>query len=159
MPYSDEGEQLYFQKGKKTMKCWYRKQMKGMLSEEEGMTLVEVLASILLLSLIITTFLSFFIQAAKINNQTDTVNEATFIAQEQIELLTYYSETETVEETLKLIKTERSSTNSGFQTQTEVFKKSGETLYTGTVTVSKKGKAYAQMETRLSFRTAEDLED
>ncbi|CZQ91709.1 hypothetical protein [Trichococcus collinsii] len=141
------------------MKCWYRKQMKGMLSGEEAMTLVEVLASILLLSLIITTFLSFFIQAAKINNQTDTVNEATFIAQEQIELLTYYSETETVEETLKLIKTESPSTNSGFQTQSEVFKKSGETLYTGTVTVSKEGKAYAQMETRLSFRTAEDLED
>ena len=141
------------------MKCWYRKQMKGMLSEEEGMTLVEVLASILLLSLIITTFLSFFIQAAKINNQTDTVNEATFIAQEQIELLTYYSETESVEETLKLIVTESPSTNSGFQIQSELIKKSGDTLYTGTVTVSKEGKAYAQMETRLSFRTAEELED
>ena len=141
------------------MKCWYRKQMKGILSEEEGMTLVEVLASILLLSLIITTFLSFFIQAAKINNQTDTVNEATFIAQEQIELLTYYSETESVEETLKLIVTESPSTNSGFQIQSELIKKSGDTLYTGTVTVSKEGKAYAQMETRLSFRTAEELED
>ena len=141
------------------MKCWYRKQMKGILSEEEGMTLVEVLASILLLSLIITTFLSFFIQAAKINNQTDTVNEATFIAQEQIELLTYYSETESVEETLKLIETESPSSNSGFQIQSELIKKSGDTLYTGTVTVSKEGKAYAQMETRLSFRTAEELED
>ena len=141
------------------MKCWYRKQMKGMLSDEEGMTLVEVLASILLLSLIITTFLSFFIQAAKINNQTDTVNEATFIAQEQIELLTYYSETESVEETLRLIETESPSTNSGFQIQSEVLKNSGDTLYTGTVTVSKEGKDYAQMETRLSFRTAEDLED
>ena len=141
------------------MKCWYRKQMKGMLSEEEGMTLVEVLASILLLSLIITTFLSFFIQAAKVNNQTDTVNEATFIAQEQIELLTYYSKTESVEESLKLIESESPSTNSGFQIQSELFKKSGDTLYTGTVTVSKEGKAYAQMETRLSFHTAEELED
>ena len=141
------------------MKCWYRKQMKGMLSEEEGMTLVEVLASILLLSLIITTFLSFFIQAAKINNQTDTVNEATFIAQEQIELLTYYSNTKSPEETKSLMETESSGTNSGFQIKTELVKKSGETLYTGTVTVSKEGKAYAQMETRLSFRTAEDLED
>jgi type II secretory pathway pseudopilin PulG len=133
--------------------------MKSMLSEEEGMTLVEVLASILLLSLIITTFLSFFIQAAKINNKTDTVNEATFIAQEQIELLTYYSETESVEETLRLIDTENPITNSGFQIQSEVFKNSGDTLYTGTVTVSKEGKAYAQMETRLSFRTAENLEE
>jgi Tfp pilus assembly protein PilV len=150
MPYSDEGEQLYFQKGKKTMKCWYRKQMKGMLSEEEGMTLVEVLASILLLSLIITTFLSFFIQAAKINNLTDTVNEATFIAQEQIELLTYYSEIETVEETLKLMEKE----SKGFAIASNLSKNTGDTLYTGTVTVSKEGKAYAKMETRLSFRTA-----
>lgn len=141
------------------MKCWYRKQMKGMLSGEEGMTLVEVLASILLLSLIITTFLSFFIQAAKINNQTDSVNEATFIAQEQIELLTYYSKTKSAEETLSLIGTESPSTKSGFEVQSEVFKNSGDTLYTGTVTVSKEGKAYAQMETRLSFGTAEDLED
>lgn len=141
------------------MKCWYRKQMKGMLSGEEGMTLVEVLASILLLSLIITTFLSFFIQAAKINNQTDTVNTATFIAQEQIELLTYYSETKSEEETLGLIEAESSSTHSGFEVQSEVFKNSGDTLYTGTVTVSKEGKAYAQMETRLSFRTAEGLEN
>ena len=93
------------------MKCWYRKQMKGIIAVEEGMTLVEVLASILLLSLIITTFLSFFIQAAKVNNQTDTVNEATFIAQEQIELLTYYSKTESVEESLKLIESESPSTN------------------------------------------------
>ena len=141
------------------MKCWYRKQMKGIIAVEEGMTLVEVLASILLLSLIITTFLSFFIQAAKVNNQTDTVNEATFIAQEQIELLTYYSKTESVEESLKLIESDSPSNNSGFQIQSELFKKSGDTLYTGTVTVSKEGKAYAQMETRLSFHTAEELED
>lgn len=141
------------------MKCWYKKQMKGMLAEEEGMTLVEVLASILLLSLIITTFLSFFIQAAKSNTQIDTVNEATFIAQEQIELLTYYSKTESVEETESLMETESSGTGSGFQIETELSKKSGETLYTGTVMVSKEGKAYAQMETRLSFHTAEELED
>ena len=140
------------------MKCWYRKQMKGMLSGEEGMTLVEVLASILLLSLIITTFLSFFIQAAKINNQTDTVNKATFIAQEQIELLTYYSNIKSPEETKSLMETESSDTDSGFQIQTGLVK-TGETLYTGTVTVSKEGEAYAQMETRLSFRTAEGLED
>jgi Tfp pilus assembly protein PilV len=132
--------------------------MKGMLSEEEGMTLVEVLASILLLSLIITTFLSFFIQAAKINNQTDAVNEATFIAQEQIELLTYYSNIKSPEETKSLMETESSDTDSGFQIQTGLVK-TGETLYTGTVTVSKEGEAYAQMETRLSFRTAEGLED
>lgn len=135
------------------MKCWYRKQMNGSLSGEEGMTLVEVLASIVLLSLIITTFLSFFIQAAKTNNRTDAINEATFIAQEQIELLTYYAATKTVEDTLELMETE----SNGFVIESNLTKKSNETLYTGTVEVSKEGKAYAKMETRLSFRAAEDF--
>ena len=129
---------------------------KSMLKSEEGMTLVEVLASILLLSLIITTFLSFFIQAAKVNNQTDAVNEATFIAQEQIELLTYYATTKTVEETLDLIKDESPKMVSGFEVKSTV-KNVGGTLYSGTVEVFKEGevKADAQMETRLSFRTEE----
>ncbi|MDB6354166.1 hypothetical protein PH235_11410 [Trichococcus sp. K1Tr] len=138
------------------MKCWYRKLMKGMLSEEEGMTLVEVLASILLLSLIITTFLSFFIQAAKINNKTDAVNEATFIAQEQIELLTYYSETESVGDTLSFIEDEGPKTVSGFEVTSKVESSElNAALYKGTVTVSKGEKKYAEMETLLSFRTAE----
>lgn len=142
------------------MKCWYRKQMNGSISGEEGMTLVEVLASIVLLSLIITTFLSFFIQAAKTNNRTDAINEATFIAQEQIELLTYYANTKNVEDTLELIKNESPKMVSGFEVKSTV-KNVGGTLYSGTVEVFKEGevKADAQMETRLSFRTAEDLED
>ena len=126
---------------------------KGMLKSEEGMTLVEVLASILLLSLIITTFLSFFIQAAKVNNQTDAVNEATFIAQEQIELLTYYATTMTVEETLDLIKDESPKMVSGFEVKSTIQNVGG-TLYSGTVEVIKEGevKADAKMETRLVFR-------
>ena len=135
------------------MKCWYRKQMNGSLSGEDGMTLVEVLASIVLLSLIVTTFLSFFIQAAKTNNRTDAINEATFIAQEQIELLTYYAATETVEETLDLMETE----STGFAIESNLTKKSEETLYRATVTVSKEGEDYAKMETRLSFRATENL--
>ncbi|MPM17093.1 hypothetical protein SDC9_63477 [bioreactor metagenome] len=134
------------------MKCWYRKQMNGSLSGEDGMTLVEVLASIVLLSLIITTFLSFFIQAAKTNNRTDAINEATFIAQEQIELLTYYANTETVEDKLGLMETE----SNGFVIETNLFKENAsETLYTAKVKVSKGGTTYARMETRLLFRTEE----
>lgn len=123
--------------------------MKGMLSKEEGMTLVEVLASILLLSLIITTFMSFFIQAAKTNNRTDLVNEATFIAQEQIELLTYYSKTETVKDTKSLMKTE----SKGFTIIYNLSENTDDTLYTVTVLVKKGVEKYAQMETQLSFRT------
>ncbi|SEK50638.1 hypothetical protein SAMN04488700_1660 [Carnobacterium iners] len=135
------------------MNSWYKKQIKHLMAEESGMTLVEILASILILSLIVTTFLSFFIQAAKTNNQTDNVNEATFIAQEQIELLTYYSSTKSVAETLTLIKD--TSTKAGFTVVSKISKES-ENLYKGTVEISesKGGKVYAQMETRLSFSTA-----
>ena len=141
------------------MKCWYRKQMNGSLSGEDGMTLVEVLASIVLLSLIITTFLSFFIQAAKTNNRTDAINEATFIAQEQIELLTYYANTETVEDKLVLMKNESPKMVSGFEVISTVNNVGG-TLYSVTVEVFKEGevKADAKMETRLSFRTEEPEE-
>ena len=141
------------------MKNWYKKQLKHLLAEESGMTLVEILASILILSLIVTTFLSFFIQAAKTNNQTDSVNEATFIAQESIELLTYYSHTKTAAEALELMKKESTKNTSGFIVISNISKKPEETLYTGTVTVSKEGKTYAQMETRLSFSTKQEKKD
>lgn len=135
------------------MNCWHKKKIKRSISGEEGMTLVEVLASILLLSLIITTFLSFFIQAAKTNNRTDAVNEATFIAQEQIELLTYYAATKNVEDTLVLLKDESPKMVSGFEVKSTIQNVGG-TLYSGTVEVIKEGevKADAKMETRLVFR-------
>ena len=135
------------------MNCWHKKKIKHSISGEEGMTLVEVLASILLLSLIITTFLSFFIQAAKTNNRTDAVNEATFIAQEQIELLTYYAATNNVEDTLVLLKDESPKMVSGFEVKSTIQNVGG-TLYSGTVEVIKEGevKADAKMETRLVFR-------
>ena len=47
------------------MKVMKRKNNKIRWSDESGMTLVEVLVAIALISMIVTTFLSFFIQAAR----------------------------------------------------------------------------------------------
>lgn len=55
------------------------------LNDETGVTLVELLAAIAILSIIVTAFLGFFIQAAKTNQYTNQVNEATFLAQEEME--------------------------------------------------------------------------
>jgi type II secretory pathway pseudopilin PulG len=137
------------------MNYWRNNRQKGFLTNENGMTLVELLASILLLSLIISTFLSFFIQAAKVNNETNAVNEATFIAQEQIEMLTYYANTKTVDETLGLMETE----SNGYEIVSNLLKESDGTLYKGTVEVWKGETRYARMETRLSFRTEENPEE
>ena len=117
-----------------------------LLKQDSGVTLVELLASILLLTIIVTTFLSFFVQAGRTNSRIDDMNEATFIAQEQLELITAYSEELTVAETqAKLV-----NNKAGYSIQTTFVPKDG--LQAVVVIVSKEEKPLAQMETRLPFK-------
>lgn len=117
-----------------------------LLNQESGVTLVELLASIVLLTIIVTTFLSFFVQAGRTNSRIDDMNEATFIAQEQLELITAYSEELTVAETqAKLV-----NNKAGYSIQTTFVPKDG--LQAVVVIVSKEEKPLAQMETRLPFK-------
>lgn len=51
----------------------------------KGLTLIEVLVSIILISIILFTFFSFFIQSAKTGKTSGEVVDATFIAQEEME--------------------------------------------------------------------------
>lgn len=117
-----------------------------LLKQESGVTLVELLASIVLLTIIVTTFLSFFVQAGRTNNRIDDMNEATFLAQEQLELITAYSETETVEKTKDKLTTKKN----GYDIQT-TFESKGD-LQAVIVIVSKEARPLAQMETRLAFK-------
>lgn len=52
---------------------------------EKGLTLVEVLASIVILSLIVVTFLTFFINSARTTEISEENLNASFIAQEYME--------------------------------------------------------------------------
>lgn len=117
-----------------------------LLKQESGVTLVELLASIVLLTIIVTTFLSFFVQAGRTNNRIDDMNEATFLAQEQLELITAYSETESVEKTKGKLTTKKN----GYDIQTTFESKCD--LQAVIVIVSKEAKPLAQMETRLLFK-------
>lgn len=54
-------------------------------NREKGMTLVEVLASLVLLSIIIISFLAIFPTVAKQNKASDEVMDATYIAQTTME--------------------------------------------------------------------------
>ncbi|MGO4960296.1 type IV pilus modification PilV family protein [Jeotgalibaca porci] len=122
-----------------------------LLKQESGVTLVELLASIVLLTIIVTTFLSFFVQAGRTNNRIDDMNEATFLAQEQLELITAYSEKETVEKTKDKLTTNKNATNkNGYDIQT-TFESKGD-LQAVIVIVSKEARPLAQMETRLAFK-------
>lgn len=114
--------------------------------QEDGVTLVELLASIVLLTIIVTTVLSFFIQAGRANNRIDDMNEATFIAQEQMELVTAYAEEMTVADT----KAKLANNKNGYNIKTTFSEKDG--LQSVVVIVSKEEKPLAQMETRLPFK-------
>ena len=133
------------------MKLMKRKHNKIRWSDESGMTLVEVLVAIALISMIVTTFLSFFIQAAKTNNRTSDINRATFIAQAHLETLNQYTSYSEIEKTGLLVNQEEE----GFTIKTTIDmpKDNTTTLYLTKVTVIKGGKAYAEMQTYLTLTT------
>ena len=130
------------------MKVMKRKNNKIRWSDESGMTLVEVLVAIALISMIVTTFLSFFIQAAKTNNRTSDINRATFIAQAHLETLNQYTSHSEIEKA-KLLDDQEEE---GFTIKTTIAKDTT-TLYLTKVTVTKGGKAYAEMQTYLTLTT------
>ena len=114
------------------MKVMKRKNNKIRWSDESGMTLVEVLVAIALISMIVTTFLSFFIQAAKTNNRTSDINRATFIAQAHLEKLNQYTSYSEIEKA-KLLDDQEEE---GFTIKTTIAKDTT-TLYLTKVTVTK----------------------
>lgn len=133
------------------MKVMKRKNNKIRWSDESGMTLVEVLVAIALISMIVTTFLSFFIQAAKTNNRTSDINRATFIAQAHLETLNQYTSYSEIEKAGLLVNQEEE----GFTIKTTITGPTNDTttLYLTKVTVTKGGKAYADMQTYLTLTT------
>ncbi|MEH7176393.1 type IV pilus modification PilV family protein [Neobacillus vireti] len=52
---------------------------------EKGMTLIEILASIVILSIIVVSLLSFFVQTARSNNVSKNIMDATYVAENEME--------------------------------------------------------------------------
>ncbi|GEN50646.1 type IV pilus modification PilV family protein [Alkalibacterium pelagium] len=133
------------------------------LNKDTGTTLVELLAAIAILSLIVTAFLAFFIQGARTNTRAGDVNEATFIAQEQMEEMVHFSQTLTIDE-LKIVEgfSERSGVlsrpfnESEYSGDIRVFKvEDSDSLYTVIVTLTKDNRPQAILENRLPFRVGD----
>lgn len=57
-------------------------------SDQKGMTFIEVLLSITILSIVIMAFLTFFIQSSKTNEQSSDILDATYLTQTYME--TFY---------------------------------------------------------------------
>lgn len=122
------------------------------LRSEEGVTLIELLAAIAILSIVVTSFLAFFIQSANTNKQTNEVNEATFIAQGIMEEITFYSSQDF---TAAATQAELESSQHGFTLTYDFTADTDSSLYQIIVTVSKGNKTHAKMETRLPFNQEE----
>ena len=116
--------------------------VKQKLMDEEGMTLVELLAAIVILSIIVVSFLVFFTQAAQTNSRTDTDSEAAFLIQGEIERIIYCSQNNfTVNDTL----------NSVPDTHEVTIKKKEEKVLYEVVVNLKGGPDRESMESYLSF--------
>lgn len=61
------------------------KKLTAVLSSKEGFSLVEILASVVLLALLVGPFLTMFVQSAKTNQVTRNVDDATFVANSQMD--------------------------------------------------------------------------
>ncbi|MFJ7936426.1 hypothetical protein [Sporosarcina sp. NPDC096371] len=68
--------------------------------KESGLSLVEVLASIVILTLLLTTFLMMFLQSAKVHKASEHVIDATYIAQKEMENL--YALSTSIKESAKI---------------------------------------------------------
>ncbi|WEG11458.1 prepilin-type N-terminal cleavage/methylation domain-containing protein [Pullulanibacillus sp. KACC 23026] len=56
-----------------------------LVTSKSGFTLIEVMASIVLLALIVGPFLTMFVQSSKTNQITNKVDDATFVANSEME--------------------------------------------------------------------------
>ena len=71
--------------------------MKKYIHNEKGLTLVEILASFVILSILIIAFLTLFGQSAKQNRLSEEVMDATYIAQRNMEEIYAESQSYTFE--------------------------------------------------------------
>lgn len=122
------------------------KKLKENFTEDSGVTLIELLAAITILSIIVTAFLVFFVQAGRTNNMTTSTNEATFLAQEEMERVTYLSSQGVTADDVGDPENKNEYTLS-----TSIDFDSESDLYKVVVTVTGGEKGNAKMETRLPF--------
>lgn len=66
--------------------------IQSILQREEGMTLVEIIASLFIIGLILTGFTAFFINASRASQRSERRSEANYYAQQIMEEIMYVAE-------------------------------------------------------------------
>lgn len=156
-----------------------KKDGKGMEPEKsnwktsQGFTLIEILVSITILSIIIIAFLTFFMQSANTNAQSEETLDATYVAQSQLEevynISLNHERKDAGEELEKLGYTAGSSETEGsfftvvkdsFHISIQLRKTEKDSHLTNVLVVVKNpsGKLKAQMETVINWQTKKEAE-
>ncbi|WP_096550729.1 hypothetical protein [Ureibacillus thermosphaericus] len=92
--------------------------MKKILRNELGLSLLEVVASIIILSIILIAFFTFLVQSKKINRISESIADATYIAQMEMENLYSLSNGENFNNLILKLKSD-----SNYTLQSESLKK------------------------------------
>jgi prepilin-type N-terminal cleavage/methylation domain-containing protein len=92
---------------------------------EKGMTLVELLASLIILSIVIVSLLSMFVQTARSNQAAKNLEDATFIAETEMENLYNLSTENTFTDAVNALQTEYTKTNQDCPSGECFYKESG----------------------------------
>lgn len=134
---------------------------------ENGLTLIEVLASVVILTLIITTFLMMFLQSAKTNKASEKIIDSTYYAQVEMENIYAISELTSFEnrktemknrlqyetsDSIHFIKDD-SKSKKYYEAKLEVEKKDLVRLIVRIYNNKNEKKLEAQMETLLAWET------
>ncbi|MCT2537941.1 type II secretion system GspH family protein [Aquibacillus koreensis] len=136
-----------------------------LLSSSKGLTLIEILASITILSIIVVTFLTFFIQSARTNTVSEDIMDATYVAQTQMEEIYNLSKSPYEDAITSLTSKGTHTENNGidkFQIVNETYKIQLQLKQTDTnlpnlkdvlvkVYDNSNGRLGAQMETKISW--------
>ncbi|MCC3356545.1 hypothetical protein [Bacillus sp. REN16] len=117
---------------------------------EKGISLIEILISIVLLSIIVVSFLTMFVQSAKTNKISEDTLVATYLAQDTMECI--YNSSKTSSFNSVKVKGDCTPKNDGYDTTISIVKE--EDLYKVLVVVLNQstGRKEAQMETLLSWK-------
>ncbi len=95
------------------------------LKSQHGLTLVEVLVSILILSIIVVTFLTFFLQSTKMTNTSEEVLDGSYVAQNQIEKIYFKSETDSYQTFIEAVRLESTNYQSSNGVETMMSEQDG----------------------------------
>lgn len=76
-----------FKRIKEERKTVMKRSWIRLVTSQSGISLIEILASIVLLSLVIGPFMTLFIQSGKTNSITHTIDNATYVANSQMEYM------------------------------------------------------------------------